>query len=108
MNIEKNIEKNIENFERVVRQHFAIMSKAGLEREALVVLARLMQVCLQNSAQKIPCNQPLEVLMRAITAIIEDDPDNGGYVAEKWNYVAGSLVAEFSKHRPAFAQAVNR
>ena len=94
-------------FERIIHKNFEYMRREGLKREALVVLARFMQVHLQKDlGQEIPCSGSLEVLMRAVTAVIEGDPRSGSYVAEKLKYASRTLCQELPKVMPGFAEAI--
>ncbi len=59
------------------------MVACGLERESLAAMARALQHELLCPSDTISNAKPLEVIMRAVTAVLEGDPESANYIKEK-------------------------
>ena len=98
---------HVQDFRRRLDRDLEFLIKAGLKQETLTTLAEVLQSHLANYwTKKICCAQPLEVMMRAVTAIIEGNPEMGPYIAEKWRFASTELPKELSKKMPKFARAM--
>ncbi len=104
-----NSDPRIQEFRRNLETSLRHLVKAGLKQQALVVVAETLQYHLaMYTKEEIPCGSSLEVMMRAVMAILAGNPKMGGYIAEKWNYAVNALPDELSKTMPEFAKAMNR
>lgn len=98
-----------DDFRRDVRGLIERMVKVRKKREAMMVLAQLMQQEIQDyRGRRIPCRHPLEVLMRAVGSIIRSDKRSGDYIAEKWHYASRELPIGLKKEFPGFAKIMKR
>ena len=75
-------------FSRDIDRLYADMEQMGLQREALAQFARILQEKLsidscRGDRRMIKSAEPLELIMRAIIALIEGEPGMRGYIIEK-------------------------
>ena len=102
-----NRDERVQGFRRRLDRDLELLIKAGLKQETLTTLAEALQSHLADYwTKKICCAQSLEVMMRAVTAIIEGNPEMGTYIAEKWRFASTELPKELSKKMPKFAKAM--
>lgn len=84
-------------FEHTIEVAFARMVDANLKREALCRLADFLQEKLARDflPRQIPYSQSLEVIMRAVGAVLDRDPlTHRHYISEKARVGVGSLLAD--------------
>ena len=82
------------------------MRDRGLEREALVILAGILQehLACDNLCRRLPYSQPLEVLMRVVAALLDGHSHTSSYVRGKFQVGMGCLLhalEEKSSSHPA-------
>jgi hypothetical protein len=102
--------QSVEAFRRELSANLKGFAAAGLEQEALIALAEELQYRLSVDAPKrrIPSSQSLEVLMRAVAAVLQNDPNHGRYIAGKLRHAVLNLSMELRERMPGFAQATSR
>ncbi|KKU76454.1 MAG: hypothetical protein A3G60_04000 [Candidatus Ryanbacteria bacterium RIFCSPLOWO2_12_FULL_47_9c] len=96
---------NITRFSWELQRTVKSLANAGMEREVLKVLAETLQhgLAIAYSRQRLPYSGSLEVLMRAVAALLSgDEEDLGSYIGEKLRVGIRSLLHEL-KDMPGFA-----
>lgn len=94
---------DISIFEESLSRAVKYLCNTGKAREVLLVLAEALQRGLAaNCGKEIPQSYSLEVVMRAVAAVIEGNPKMGSYIGEKLSVGIRSLVRTLKHDFPKF------